>query len=258
VRRVTGGVAADLLFCDPPYGVAYQTKLSHDEAVARNRRRDGWSGQRRSRNGGDASPGHGRASDRGGSPARRGRLLRLRPCRLLAGWGYGPHLPPRCGRRGSAAAAGHRLGQGHLRDGPPGLPLAARGHPLRVEGGRRPLLRDDRTLDTVWEIPRPKRSEHHPTTKPLELVARALRNSTRTAQAVLDVFMGSGSTLIACEQLGRRCLGIEIDPRYADVCVMRCRTRRARAPCWTGTGGASSRSGASGWALRPATAPGRG
>lgn len=95
---------------------------------------------------------------------------------------------------------------------------------------------DDRTLDTVWEIPRPKRSEHHPTTKPLELVARALRNSTRPGQTALDVFMGSGSTLIACEQLGRRCLGVEIDPRYADVAVFRWQDVTGRGAVLDGDG----------------------
>ena len=53
--------------------------------------------------------------------------------------------------------------------------------------------------------------------KPPELVAIGMRNSSRRGEIVLDPFAGSGSTLIACEELGRRCFAIEIDPRYCDV-----------------------------------------
>jgi site-specific DNA-methyltransferase (adenine-specific) len=79
----------------------------------------------------------------------------------------------------------------------------------------------DRTQDTVWEIPRPKRSEEHPTMKPVDLVARALKNSSRAGDIVLDTFGGSGSTLVACEREGRVCRMAEIDPRYCDVIVSR-------------------------------------
>src|SRR5213075_426679 len=79
----------------------------------------------------------------------------------------------------------------------------------------------DRSQDNVWEFPRPARSDEHPTMKPVGLVARALRNSTRTGEVVLDPFLGSGSTLIACEQLDRVCAGIDVDPRYVDVAVRR-------------------------------------
>jgi DNA modification methylase len=79
----------------------------------------------------------------------------------------------------------------------------------------------DRSEDNVWECARPSRSEEHPTMKPVALVARALKNSTRPGEVVLDPFLGSGSTLIACEQLERRCCGLELDPRYCDVVVKR-------------------------------------
>jgi DNA modification methylase len=79
----------------------------------------------------------------------------------------------------------------------------------------------DRKQDTVWEIPRPKRSEEHPTMKPLELIIRAIRNSTNKGQIVLDPFGGSGSTLIAAEQTGRKARLIELDPKYCDVIVTR-------------------------------------
>ena len=56
-----------------------------------------------------------------------------------------------------------------------------------------------------------------PTMKPVALIAAQLANSSRRGEAVLDLFAGSGSTLIACEQLGRRCFALELDPRYCDV-----------------------------------------
>jgi DNA modification methylase len=68
---------------------------------------------------------------------------------------------------------------------------------------------------------RPKRSEDHPTSKPVALVASMLRNSSAPGSGVLDLFLGSGTTLVACEQLGRICLGMEIDPAYVDVSVTR-------------------------------------
>lgn len=75
---------------------------------------------------------------------------------------------------------------------------------------------------TLWQVHRDRTREYrHPTQKPLALAERALRNSSRRNDAVLDLFLGSGSTLIAAERLGRRCFGIEIDPRYCDAIVRR-------------------------------------
>ena len=70
---------------------------------------------------------------------------------------------------------------------------------------------------TVWDFPKPRASRLHPTMKPIKLVARFIINSSRPGDIVLDPFGGSGSTLIACEQLGRRCRMMEIDPHYCDV-----------------------------------------
>ncbi|MCH7793428.1 MAG: site-specific DNA-methyltransferase [Planctomycetes bacterium] len=82
-------------------------------------------------------------------------------------------------------------------------------------------FRADRKQDDVWEFARPKRSPEHPTMKPVELVARAIANSSTIHQSVLDPFLGSGTTLIAAEQLGRTCYGIEIEPKYVDVILQR-------------------------------------
>lgn len=80
---------------------------------------------------------------------------------------------------------------------------------------------EDRKQSDLWAIPRPKRSDLHPTTKPVELVARAISNSTRAGDIVLDAFGGSGSTLIACHQTGRTARLVELDPIYADVILQR-------------------------------------
>jgi DNA modification methylase len=79
----------------------------------------------------------------------------------------------------------------------------------------------DNAQTSVFEIPRPKASKQHPTAKPPELVAAALRNSSGRGALVLDPFAGSGSTLVACEQLGRSARLVELDPRYCDVIVER-------------------------------------
>lgn len=70
---------------------------------------------------------------------------------------------------------------------------------------------------SVFFVDRPARSSEHPTMKPIALIEAQLRNSSRRGDIVLDPFAGSGSTLIACERLGRRCYAMEIDPRYVDV-----------------------------------------
>jgi DNA modification methylase len=78
-----------------------------------------------------------------------------------------------------------------------------------------------RDRDSIFEVNRPSRSEEHPTMKPVELVAQMVENSSRRGDGVYDPFSGSGTTLLACEQLGRRFLGIEIEPRYVDVICRR-------------------------------------
>jgi len=78
----------------------------------------------------------------------------------------------------------------------------------------------DRKQTTVLEIGK-ERVEGHTTPKPLELIGEALRNSSRKGNIVLDLFGGSGSTLIACEQLDRTCYMMELDPRYIDVIIDR-------------------------------------
>ena len=66
-----------------------------------------------------------------------------------------------------------------------------------------------------------KKCDLHPTMKPIELVSRAIKNSSKQEDGVLDLFGGSGSTLIACEQLNRQCYTMELDPKYIDVIIER-------------------------------------
>lgn len=87
----------------------------------------------------------------------------------------------------------------------------------------------DRTRDTVWECPRPKSNREHPTMKPVELWARAIEDGSRVGEIVYDPFLGSGTTLLASEQLGRRCCGMEIDPKYCDVIVKRWQNATGKA-----------------------------
>lgn len=79
----------------------------------------------------------------------------------------------------------------------------------------------DTTQDDVWEIKRNSINELHPTQKPVELVERALKNSSQTNDIVYEPFSGSGTTLIACENLNRRCRAIELDPGYVAVALQR-------------------------------------
>ena len=74
---------------------------------------------------------------------------------------------------------------------------------------------------SVWEIPKPQKSDLHPTMKPIALIANALLNSSQEGDNILDVFGGSGSTLIACEQLNRKCYMMELSPKYVDVIIKR-------------------------------------
>ena len=73
----------------------------------------------------------------------------------------------------------------------------------------------------IWDIKRTKKNDLHPTMKPVELIEKALDGGSKKDDLVLDIFLGSGSTLIAAEKKGRKCYGMELDPKYVDVIVKR-------------------------------------
>lgn len=89
------------------------------------------------------------------------------------------------------------------------------------EGQRRLKPLDDRKQSDIWNFVRPHRSDLHPTTKPVDLIEQAIKNSSELHDKVLDLFGGSGSTLIACEQTNRINYSMELDPKYCDVIVKR-------------------------------------
>lgn len=79
----------------------------------------------------------------------------------------------------------------------------------------------DRKQTTIWNYDKPKRNENHPTSKPLDLLGYPICNSSQENAIVLDTLGGSGSTLMACEQLGRTCCTMELDEKYASVILRR-------------------------------------
>jgi DNA modification methylase len=89
-----------------------------------------------------------------------------------------------------------------------------------VPGGVR-HKNSDRTRTTLWEYDRPKASREHPTMKPIALWAQAIEDGSRRDELVYDPFLGSGTTVIAAEQLGRVCYGMELSPNYCDVICKR-------------------------------------
>ena len=87
---------------------------------------------------------------------------------------------------------------------------------------KRPMRGKHKT--SVWEINKPRKSEEHPTMKPVELYANAYQNNSDNGDSVFDAYSGSGTAFIAAEQLGRKCYGMEISPQYCDVIVKRWET----------------------------------
>jgi DNA modification methylase len=80
-----------------------------------------------------------------------------------------------------------------------------------------------RAETTIWNFPKPKRNADHPTSKPIDLIAYPIKNSCQVNSIVIDTFLGSGSTLIACEQTDRICYGLELDTKYSSVILRRYR-----------------------------------
>jgi DNA modification methylase len=210
LERLMDGERANLLWTDPPYGVDYVGKTHQALTIA------------------------------GDSAAGLGELLRSAMAAI------GPSLKP-----GAAIYLCHQSGPGSLdvlgafqaqgwrlhqtliwvKDS---LVLGHTDYHYRHEpiaygfapgGGRRGRGRGGwyggNAEDSIFEIPRPSACREHPTMKPVELVARCLRNSSKPGERVLDAFAGSGTTIIACEALGRRGYAIELDRRYCDVILAR-------------------------------------
>ena len=80
---------------------------------------------------------------------------------------------------------------------------------------------DSRSQNTVLEFDKPSRNAEHPTMKPIDLLVYLIKNSSKENDLILDLFGGSGSTLIAAEQVQRTCYTMELDPKYCDVIIKR-------------------------------------
>ncbi|MCD8109145.1 MAG: site-specific DNA-methyltransferase [Clostridiales bacterium] len=89
-----------------------------------------------------------------------------------------------------------------------------------LQNGKHPWY-SDRKQTTIWNYDKPKRNENHPTSKPLDLLGYPIGNSTQENAIVLDTFGGSGSTMMACEQMNRICFSMELDEKYASVILRR-------------------------------------
>ncbi len=89
---------------------------------------------------------------------------------------------------------------------------------------------------TVWEHDKPARNDLHPTMKPAALIARSIANATEPGHLVVDMFLGSGTAIIAAEQLGRRAYGMDLDPCYCDVIVHRWQTLTGKQATLEGDG----------------------
>ncbi len=102
----------------------------------------------------------------------------------------------------------------------PRAPKGKKLRQVRLRPGGKVLLGGDQGQSTVWQVGRDGQHEH-PTQKPVELARRAIENSSKPGEIVLDGFLGSGTTLIGAEMTSRRCYGTELDPAYAEVIIRR-------------------------------------
>lgn len=227
-RRLTGGGSVDLLLTDPPYGVDYQA-----DHVPRGRRKAPIEND-----------------DKKGDELRDflQRSFTAAKDALAPGASFyifgpsGANLPEFYAAASGASLPVHQLlvwvkpqlvlGRSDyqnrhevcLHGNAPEAPENYEGYETCAYGwkpGAGHLWCSDRKQTTVLEFERPSRSKEHPTMKPIKLLAYLIGNSTLKNAVVLDPFGGSGSTLIACEQTGRRCRMMEIDPHYCDVIIDR-------------------------------------
>lgn len=91
------------------------------------------------------------------------------------------------------------------------------GFKVKIKGKAEGMVQRKKQKIDIWRHDKPTKSDEHPTMKPVRLCSEAISNSSKMNDIVLDLFGGSGSTLIACQQLGRKCYMMELDPQYVDV-----------------------------------------
>lgn len=205
VERLMDGAKADMVFTDPPYGVNYSGGIQYTKSGKKTNQRERLEGDHTTSIYLDSVPVMAKYCD--------GPIYiwfadtkaldvymaieTVGEIHALIIWKKG----------GGYGALGANYKQAHE----PCLYWKPKGKTLRWVG--------DSTECTVWDLQKDGKNEYHPTQKPVALAERAIGN--HKARSVLDLFLGSGSTLIACEKTGRRCYGMEIDPVYCDVIVKR-------------------------------------
>ena len=205
VARLMDGKKADMVFTDPPYGVSY------DGGHANNKRREKLKGDE---NVALYEPASKRAIEFSKSGAAfylfhagvKG--FQAAAAAVAAGWEIRSELIWNK-QMAQFGAIGAQYKQKHE----PFYYCFQKGHAPQWFGAKNET--------TVWDCNRSSKNEFHPTQKPVELVTRALVNSSKEDDIVLDLFLGSGSTLIAAEKTGRICYGMEIEPKYTDVIIQR-------------------------------------
>lgn len=200
VGKLAAGQTATLMVTDPPYGVDYQGGSAND--------------RKRERLAGDA--------DTEIFAAALTCALLVVPSGAWYVWHAGRHAEPvyaalrSCGYEARSLIVWNKL-KAHY--GAPSAHYCQKHEPClyAVKGSANFCGPSNET--SVWDIEQPHRNEFHPTQKPVECMARSIAN--HEAQIVYDPFLGSGTTLVAAEQLGRTCYGMEISPAYCDVIVER-------------------------------------
>ena len=211
VERLMDGEKADMVFTDPPYGVSYEDskgrKIQNDELTGENLQ---VFLQQAFACGVTAS-----SSDAPWFVWHASRFQRefenaLNECsvnvRQQIIWVKGE------GREGTAEVAAPAIGRSHFRWLHEPCFYASLGKPFNA---------GDRKTTTVWTVTRQTTGTVHPTQKPTDLIKIALDNSSKPGQLILDLFGGSGSTLIASEQNNRKARLMELDPAYCDVIIKR-------------------------------------
>lgn len=199
VERILDGFEPFIMVTDPPYGIDYQGGEAN--AVKRERQ-----------SGDDSTDTY--------DPA-----YSLCPCNVSYVWFAGCNALPvysACLRHGFTPRALLIWNKLKAHYGAPSAHYKQRHEPClySVRKGSAKFV-GDMTTPTVWDIEQPHINEYHPTQKPVECMARPIRNHGGKEDDVYDPFLGSGTTLIACEQLDRTCFGIEISPVYCDVIIER-------------------------------------
>lgn len=248
MAKVTDGQLADMLFTDPPYNVAYEGGTK-DKLTIQNDSMDGAnfleflldvfrSLATAVRPGGLAYVCHADSEGMRFRQAFSEAGFELKQCliwvkdRMVLGrqdyqWRHEPIL------YGWRSGAAHKFYAGRNKTTVIELPDAVtigegvisiniNGRIVAIKASNIEVVSDGTSEEeSVWRFDKPIRNAEHPTMKPVELCARAISHGSQRGGAVLDGFLGSGSTLIAAEQLGRRCIGTELDPKYCDAILAR-------------------------------------